>query len=339
MRRRPMYDLVTFGEMLLRLAPPNFQRIEQANHFTIGVTGAEMNACVAATRFGLKTAHVTRLPRNPLGRMIENRIREHGIDTSHIVWSKNDRVGLFFLEAGALPRTHTVLYDRKNSAMSKIHPGEVDWEAVFEKSKLFHVSGTAPALSKSSAEATKEALVQAKKNDVKVSFDLNYRAKLWSEEKAQKTISPLMDCCNILITTEEDTYRVFKIKEDDYKRVAEKLQERFDFDVVVITLRENITVWRNNWTAMAYANGRFYDDVTYELEVVDRVGGGDAFTGGFLYAYLAFDRDIKKCLQYGNASSALKHSIPGDLNWSTLQEVENLIGRGPGAGIKLRITR
>lgn len=333
------YDLVTAGEMLLRLVAPNFQRIEQATHFDVGATGAEMNAGVVASRLGLKIAHVTRLPRNSLGKMIVNKIREHGIDTSHIVWSEDGRVGLFFLEFGAMPRTNAVLYDRAHSAMSKIQPGEVDWDAIFKRTKLFHVSGTAPALSESAAEVSKEALIAAKKSGVEVSFDLNYRAKLWSEEEAQKTISPLMDYCNILITTEEDTYRVFKIKENDYKRVAEKLHERFDFDVVVITLRENITVWRNNWTAIAYAGGKFYDDVTYELEVVDRVGGGDAFTGGFLYAYLTFNKDIKKCLQYGNASSALKHSITGDLNWSTLEEVESLIRRGPGGGMSLRVSR
>lgn len=334
-----MYDLVTFGEMLLRLFAPNFQRMEQATYFNVGVTGAEMNACVVASRFGLKTAHVTRLPKNPLGTMIVNKIREHDIDTSHVVWSENGRVGLFFLEFGAMPRTNAVLYDRKNSAMSKIQPEEVDWDPIFKGTKLFHVSGTAPALSKSVAEATKEALIAAKKNGVEVSFDLNYRAKLWSEEEAQRTISPLMQYCNILITTEEDTYRVFKIEEDGYRPVAKKLYEKFNFDVVVITLRENITVWRNNWTAIAYAGGKFYDDVTYELEIVDRVGGGDAFTGGFLYAYLTFNKDIKKCVQYGNASAALKHSIPGDLNWSTIEEVENLIRRGPGGGLSLRVSR
>lgn len=333
------YELVTFGEMLLRIAAPNFQRIEQATNFDVYVTGAEMNACVVASRFGLKTAHVARLPRNPLGKMIVNKIREHGIDTSHVVWSEKDRVGLFFLEFGALPRTNTVVYDRANSAMSKIQPGEVDWNDIFRGTKLFHISGTALALSESAAEVSKEALIAAKENGVETSFDLNYRAKLWFEEEAQKTISPLMDYCNILITTEEDTYRVFKIKENDYNRVAEKLHERFNLDVVVITLRENITVWRNNWTAIAYAGGKFYDDVTYELEVVDRVGGGDSFTGGFLYAYLIFNKDIKKCLQYGNASCALKHSIPGDLNWSTLEEVRGLIKRGPGGGMSLRVSR
>lgn len=334
-----MYDLVTFGEMLLRLAAPSFQRIEQATTFNIGVTGAEMNACVVASRFGLKTAHVTRLPMNPLGRMVINKIRQHGIDTSHIVCSGDGRVGLFFLEFGAMPRVNAVLYDRANSAMGKIQPGEVDWNLIFKETKLFYVSGTAPALSKSAAKVTKEALAAAAKNGVKVSFDVNYRAKLWSEEEAQKTISSFMKYCNILITTEEDTYRVFKIKGDNYKAIAKKLHERFNFDVVVVTLRENISVWRNNWTAIAYADGKFYDDVTYELEIVDRVGGGDAFTGGFLYAYLTFDKDIKKCLQYGNASAALKHSIPGDLNWSTIEEVKNLIKRGPSTGMNLRVSR
>ncbi len=333
------YDLVTFGEMLIRMAAPNYQRIEQVDSFDAHVTGAEMNACVTATRLGLRTAHVTRLPQNPLGRMVVNKIREHGIDTRHTVWSEDGRVGLFFLEFGAMPRTNAVLYDRKNSAMSKILPGEVDWDTVLAGAKLLHVSGTAPALSESTAEATKEAVVKARENEVKVVFDLNYRAKLWSEEQAENTMSALMEYCDVLITTEEDTYRVFKIKEDNYERAAEKLHERFNFDVVVITLRENITVWRNNWTAIAYSDGRFYDDVLYELEVVDRVGGGDAFTGGFLYAYLTYGRDIKKSLQYGNAACALKHSIPGDLNWTTLEEVENLIARGPGGGMGLRVSR
>lgn len=333
------YDLVTFGEMLLRLAAPDFQRMEQATSFNVYATGAEMNACVIATRLGLKTAHVTRLPSNPLGRMIINRTREHGVDTSHTVWSEDGRVGLFFLEFGAMPRTNAILYDRKNSAMSRIQPGEVDWDPIFKKTKFFHVSGTAPALSQSAAKAAKEALALARKNGAKTSIDLNYRAKLWSEEEARKTMSSLMEYCNILITTEEDTYKVFGIKENDYRQVAERLHKKFNFEVVVITLRENITVWKNNWTAIAYAAGKFYDDVIYELEIVDRVGGGDAFTGGFLYAYLTFKGDVKKSLQYGNASCALKHSIPGDLNWSTLEEVEGLIKRGAGGGMRLRIRR
>jgi len=334
-----MYDLVTFGEMLLRLGAPSFQKIEQANWFNIGITGGEMNTCTVASRFGLKTAHITKLPRNPLGRMVINKIREQGIDTSHIVWSEGGRVGLFYLEFGAMPRVNSVIYDRANSTMSEIKPGEVNWNSIFKGAKVFHVCGTLPALSDTAAKATKEALIAAKNKNVEVSFDLNYRAKLWSEEKAQEVLAPLMKYCDILITTEEDSYRVFKIKEDNHKLTAKKLHEEFGFKVVVITLRGNITVLRNNWSAIAYSDNQFYDDLTYEIELIDRVGGGDAFTGGFLYAYIKFDKDIKKCLKYGNASSALKQTIPGDLNWSTIEEVEELIKRGSGDGIKLRISR
>jgi len=334
-----MFDLVTFGEMLLRLSAPNFQKIEQANWFNIGITGAEMNACTVTSRFGLKTAHITKLPRNPLGRMVINKIREQGIDTSHIVWSEGGRVGLFYLEFGSMPRVNSVIYDRANSTMSKIKPGEVNWNLVFKGTKVFHVCGTLPALSDSAAEATKEALIAAKNNNVEVSFDLNYRAKLWSEEKAEDVLTPLMKYCDILITTEEDIYRVFKIKDKDYKLISKKLQEKFSFKVVVITLRENLTVLKNKWSAIAYSNKRFYNDITYEIELIDRVGGGDAFTGGFLYAYIKFNKDIKKSLQYGNASSALKQTIPGDLNWSTLEEVEELVNIGLPGGMNLRIKR
>lgn len=333
------YDLVTFGDMLIRMGAPFFQKIEQTNNFNALVTGAEMNSCVVASRYGLNTSHITKLPRNSLGRMVQNKIREQGIDTSHIVWSDKGRVGLFFVEYGAMPRTSYVLYDRNGTSMSKIQPGEIDWNSILKEAKVFHTCGTAPALSESSAEVVKEALLSAKKNNAEVSFDLNYRAKLWSEEKAQKVLSPLMNYCDILITTEEDTYKVFKIKEDNYEFVAKRLQEKFNFKVVVITLREDITVWRNNWTAIAFSNGKFYKDITYELELVDRVGGGDAFTGGFLYAYIYFNKDIKKSLQYGNASSALKQTIPGDLNWSTLEETEELIERGENKGMSLRIKR
>jgi len=333
------YDLVTFGDMLIRMGAPGYQKIEQTNNFNALVTGAEMNSCVVASRYGLNTAHITKIPRNSLGRMIQNKIREQGIDTSYIVWSDEGRVGLFFLEYGAMPRTSYVLYDRNGTSMSTIQPGEVDWNSVFQNTKNFHTCGTAPALSESSAETVKEALLTAKKNKVEVSFDLNYRAKLWTEEKAQSVLTPLMQYCDILITTEEDTYKVFKIKEDDYKTVAKKLQEKFNFKVVVITLRENITIWRNNWTAIAFSEGKFYKDITYELELVDRVGGGDAFTGGFLYGYIRFNKDIQKSLQYGNASSALKQTIPGDINWCTLEETKDLIENGKNKGMSLRIKR
>ncbi len=334
-----MYDLVTFGEMLLRLGAPNFERIEQADHFNVVVTGAEMNSCVVASRFGLKTAHVTRLPRNPLGRMIENKTREHGIDTSHFVWTDEGRVGLFFLETGAMPRTSAVLYDRANSEMSKIQPGDVDWDTLFRQTRFFHLCGTAPALSASAAETVRTAMSQARNHGAEVSLDLNYRAKLWSLEDARRTFVSLMPFCNILILGDGDLNRMFQIQTTDYRKGAQLLREKFNLDVVVVTLREDITVWRNNWSAIACSRDAIYDDVTYQMDIVDRVGGGDAFTGAFLYAYLAYNKDVKKAIQYGNAACALKHTIPGDLNWVTREEVEELIRRGPGGGTNLRINR
>jgi 2-dehydro-3-deoxygluconokinase len=334
-----MFDLVTFGEMLLRLAAPDTQRLEQASSLNVGVTGAEMNSCVVACRLGLKAAHVAKIPANPLGRMVINKIREQGIGVDYMIISSEDRLGLFFLEFGAMPRTHSVVYDRKYSSMSKIKPGEVDWREIFQHAKCLHTSGTLPALSKSSAAAWNESIKLARENNVLVSLDLNYRALLWDEDEARQTLSPSMEYCDILITTEEDIYKVFKISGKDYKEVAKKLQKKFNFKIVIITLREDTTIWNNNWTAIAYSEGEFYDDVKYFLEVIDRVGGGDAFSGGFLYAYIRYDGDIKKALQYGNASAALKHSIPGDLNWITLKEVEDLIKRGPGGGMGLRIKR
>ena len=329
-----MFDLVTFGETMLRLSPSHFQRLEQAASLEANIGGAELNVATTAARLGLSTSYVTRLPNNPLGRMVQNKAREHGIDTSHFVWSDEDRLGIYFLELGALPRPSAVVYDRANSAISKIEPGMIDWGDLFSKVKAFHTTGITPALSATAAETTKEALSQARRGGLLVSFDLNYRARLWSEEQAKNILTPLMEYVDILITTEEDTARVFKLEGKDYREVAQKLARNFGFKVVAITLRENITVWRNNWTAIAYHNGRFYEDRTYEVEIVDRLGAGDSFSGGFLYGYLTTNGDVERALKYGVAVSALKHSNPGDINWCTLDEVEKLIGGG-----NLRISR
>ena len=334
-----MADLVTFGEMLLRLQAPDFQKIEQTNSFKCYATGGEMNAGVTARRMGINVANVTKLPDNPLGRMIENKTREQGVDVTHTVWTAEGRVGIFYLEMGALPRTSNVVYDRSHSAMCSLKPGEVDWKSVLREAKVLHVSGTAPALSDSCAATVKEAFVAAKECGCEVSVDLNYRAKLWSEEKAGKIMSELMEYIDILITTEEDCERVFKISGNDYDEVATKIQDTFGTKVVVITLRENVTVLRNTWTARAYRDGEVFDDIVYDIELVDRVGGGDAFTGGFLFGYINFVKDLKKAVQYGNAASSLKQTIPGDVNWATREEVDALISRGSASGMKLRIQR
>ena len=319
-------EIVTFGETMIRLSAPDCQRLEQAGTFDVNIGGSESNVAITIQRLGLQTEFVTRLTNNPLGRMIENRVRQHGVDTENIIWTDEDRIGKYFLEFGASPRPSSVIYDRADSAISNVEKGMVDWDRVFEGTELFHTSGITPAISETANEATDEAMKKAQDNGLKVSIDLNYRSKLWSQEEAQETMTRLMDMTDILITTEEDTERVFDITGEDYEEVAEKLTNRFGFEAVAITLRDNISMWRNDWTAIAYKDGEIYDDMTYELELVDRVGGGDAFTGGFLYGYLT--GDVAKAVKYGNASSAIKQSNPSDTNWVTPEEAKTLAEGG-----------
>jgi len=327
-----MADVITFGETMIRLSPPNYRRLEQTNLLDVNIGGAEWNVATALSRLGISTAWVSRLTDNPLGWMIRNKTREQGVDTSHIVWTKGDRVGIYFVEFGAAPRASSVLYDRGNSAISQIKPGEVNWEEVLRGAKWFHTSGITPALSPDTARVTADALKTAKKAGCKASYDLNYRARLWTPEEARKCQEPLMEYVDVLFSTEEDTKKVLGISAENYREVAKKLAEKFNFEVVCITIREDISVLRNRWTAIAYSAGKIYEDRTYDVEIVDRVGAGDSFSAGFIYGYLT--SDVEKGLKLGNAYSALKHSIPGDTNWATLQEVENQI-----KSASLRISR
>ncbi len=328
-----MSDLVTFGEAMIRLSPPDFMRLEQTPTLDVKIGGGEYNVAVGGARLGVTSSFVSRLPKNPLGRMIENKAREHGVDTSNIVWADGERAGIYFVEFGAKPRASNVLYDRRDSAISNIEPGMIDWDAVFVDAKVLHVSGITPALSSGAAAATREAMEKAKENDVTVSVDLNYRAKLWTEAEAQKCMTDLMEYTDILITTEEDTMRVFKIDGENYEEVARKLHDRFGFQVVAITLRENLSVWKNNWSAIVLYEGQVYGAPNYEVEIVDRVGGGDSFSAGFLCGYLTGNIDY--AVKLGVAFSALKHSVPGDLNWCTKAEADALV-KGGG---NLRIVR
>ena len=344
-----MPEVITFGEAMIRLSPPHFQRLEQTSSLDVQVGGGELNVAVGVARLGLTTAWVSRLPQNALGRLAANRVRQAGVDTSHLVWTADaeSRMGLYFMEFGAAPRSSTVLYDRRNSAISAIRPGEVNWQKVMQGARWFHVSGITPALSDTASDVTRESLVAAKEAGLTVSYDLNYRGKLWTPDKAQAVQEPLMEYVDVLITTEEDTSVVFKIKVEDrssetnftevsaesFKEVAQRLQEKFHFKAVAITLRENPLVWRNTWTAIAYAEGKFFEDVKYELEIVDRLGGGDSFSAGFIYGRLKKD-SYEAAVRYGNAFSALKHSMPGDFNWGTLAEVEGLL-----KGSSLRVAR
>ncbi len=320
---------------MLRLSAPSNQRLEQASHLDVHIGGSELNAAVAASHMGLRTSFVTRLTDNPLGRQVRNCARLHGVDTSHIVWTGDDRVGTYYLEFGASPRANSVVYDRANSAISRIQPGMIDWDAALDEAKLFYTSGITAALSESAAQATMEAVSKAHEAGALVCVDLNYRARLWSQEQARRVMTDIARQTDILFTTEEDTLRVFGIEEDSYEAVAKRLADTFSLRVVAITLRENVSVWRNRWTAIAYDAEAdvFHTAPTFDIEVVDRVGSGDSFVGGFLSSYL--DTDIATAVRTGVALSSIKQTLPGDVVYATREEVDRLAS-GDG---NLRIAR
>jgi 2-dehydro-3-deoxygluconokinase len=326
------HEVVTFGEAMIRLSPPNFRRLEQATSLDVQVGGAELNTAVALARMGHATCWVSRLPANALGRLVANKAREAGVSTEHILWTDRERLGLYFLEFGAAPRASSVLYDRKDTAIAAIAPGVAPWECIFAGARWFHVTGITPALSPTAADATREALQAAHKAGLQTSIDLNYRVKLWTPAEAGRCMSELLQHCDVLVTTEEDIEKVLGIKGKDYEEVAAQVARRFPLKVVAITLRENPLVWRNRWTAIAYQDGSILRTRTYEVEIVDRLGAGDCFAAGLIHGLLA--GDPQRGLDYGVAASAIKHSIPGDFAWITPEEIESLL-KGHG----LRISR
>ena len=340
-------DLVTFGEAMLRFVPQNDLRTEQAQGFNVTPGGGELNVAVGVSRMGFKSAWVSRLPDNPLGRLMLGKVREQGVDSSHVAMTKDGRCGLYFLEQGASPRAAAVLYDRADSAISRIKSGDVDWARVFSGVKYFHVSGITPALSSNAAEVTAQALSAAKKAGCTVSYDLNYRSKLWTPAQAQACQEPLMKDVDILITTEEDTKVVFGIEtpkgSDEkfanvdaagYRSIARKLADKFGFKGVAITLRENKSVWQNGWWGLYFdaATGSFFEAPRYELEIVDRVGAGDSFAAGLLSGLLIKPGDYDHAIRFAVALSALKHTIPGDFAILTRPEVETLM---KGGGLRI----
>lgn len=336
-------DLVTFGEAMVRLTPPSSQRLEQARTFDAYVGGGELNVAVAAARMGVSSRWVSRLPDNALGRKIAGAAREQGVDL-HCEWTPDDRAGLYFAELGAAPRASSVLYDRSGSATSKILPGSIDWPSVFSGARWFHVSGITPALSESAAKVTAEALVAAKKAGLTVSYDLNYRSKLWSPKKAREVQEPLMQYVDVLMTTEEDTRVVFdigaevkdgfqKVDAEPYERIARELASRFKLGAVAVTLRENPRVLLNSWSAIVAVDDRILRARRYEVEVIDRIGAGDAFSAGLIVNRLE-NASWEDSLEFATALSALKHSIPGDFCLVTRGEVEQLL-----RGASLRVSR
>jgi 2-dehydro-3-deoxygluconokinase len=326
------FEVITFGEAMIRLSPPNFCRLEQARSLEVFVGGAELNTAVGLARLGHTAAWVSRLTRHPLGRLIANHAREAGVSTEHVLWTDEDRVGVYYLEFGAAPRASSVHYDRKGAAIANVRPGMIDWGKVFVGGKWFHLTGITPALSTSAAETTREALQAARAAGLRISIDLNYRVKLWGQAEAGRWMSEFMQWCDVLITTEEDTERVFGITGKDYEDVSAQLARRFPLQVVAVTLRENPLVWKNTWTAIACREGKTYRTRSYEVEIVDRLGAGDSFAAGLIHGLLR--DDLQLGLDWGTAASALKHSIPGDFAWVTPEEVEALL-RGGG----MRISR
>lgn len=324
------YDIISFGEAMIRLSPPGQARLEQTNLLETTVGGAELSVAAGAARLGLKSAWVSRLPENPLGRMIANKGREFDVDVDHVIWAEGERAGLYFVEYSATPRPLSVYYDRIDSALARIQPEMIDWAELLDQTRLFHVGGITPALSPSAAETQWQAIKAAKQAGCLVSYDLNYRAALWTLDKARQAQLPAMEYVDILITSLPGEPNVSELISglpgDDPAEIASKLAEQFGFKAVLVTMRSMPSIWQTNWTSLAFADGEIYQGVTYEVEVVDRLGGGDACVAGFLTGYL--EGDIAHAVALGNAFSALTQTSPTDWPWPTRQEVENLISQG-----------
>ena len=325
-----MTDVVTFGETMIRLSPPDHLRLEQTAVLNLSAGGAELNVAAGVARLGHTSAYVSRLPSNPLGRLIANQAREFGVDVSRVVWAEEERVGLYFVEYGAEPRPTRVYYDRKDSAFAHIQPGMVDWDEVLRGVRIFHVGGITPALSVSAFEAQKEAMLAAQKAGCLVSYDINYRAALWRVEEARKAQLPLMEYVDILITSLPDqpdvTELLSGLRGNDPAEVARVVAEKFDFKTVLITLKKSLSAQRASLTSLAFAENQVYADRRYEVETVDPLGSGDACVAGFLTGYL--EGNLQLGVRLGNAFSALQQTAPTDLPWPTRAEVETLILEG-----------
>ena len=339
-------DLVTFGEAMVRLTSPDFMRLEQASSLNMNVGGAELNVAINGAQLGLRAAWVSRLVDNWSGRLIRNAGRESGVDMSHIVWAKFDGIGIerngfYYVELGAGPRASNVTYDRGHTAISKMKPGEVDWRSIFEDCRWFHLSGITPALSESAALASCEALHTARAMGVTTSYDLNYRAKLWSPERAQAVNHEIMEYICVLIGNEEDFEKALgimaqgtadgysKLNPESYKAVAKHVADRYNnVEMIATTLREAKSGWLNDWRTLLFDRDAFYLSRIYEnLELVDRVGGGDSFSAGLIYSLLD-GKPPQETVDFAGAYSALAHTFPGDFNWATVEEAEKAIKEG-----------
>jgi len=331
-----MSKVVTFGELMLRLSPPGFERFLQSPVFSATFGGGEANVAVSLAHFGLDSYYVTRLPNHQIGEAAVRALRAEGVRTDYIVRG-GDRIGVYFVETGASQRPSTVIYDRARSAISELEPGAIDWATVFHGAAWFHVTGITPALGERAAACTREAIDAARAAGVKISVDLNFRKKLWSEQQAQAVMRPLMRHVDVVIANEEDLQSVLGLEVPDtdviaahlnleaYHYVARRVSEEFGPSLVAITLRESRSASDNGWRAALwdYAAGRFLHSQRYDVRLIDRVCGGDSFAAGMIYALIT-GRDPEAALRFAVAASALKQSIPGDFNRVTAAEVDQL---------------
>lgn len=323
-------DVITFGEAMVRLAPANYRRLEQATSLDIEIGGAELNTAVGLARLGRSSAWTSRLTDNSLGRLIAGRAREAGVSTRNVLFTDADRVGVYFLEHGAAPRASSILYDRADSAMARVEPGMFDWPAVFDGAGWFYTTGITAALSPTAAATALEALRAAKAAGLITCLDPNYRSKLWTVDDARAWLAEAIGSVDVLVTNPEDAERFFGIPGADPAAAAASLAQQYELLTVALTVRETPSVWRNVVSAVGHAGGRTVAAPAYEVEVVDRLGSGDAFVAGLLHGLL--DGDLEKGLRYGTAMSALKHTIPGDFPWVTRAEVDGLI---QGGGLRI----
>ena len=328
--------VVTFGEIMLRLSPPGFERFLQSPVLSATFGGGEANVAVSLAQFGLQSSFVTALPRHAIGDAAVRTLRAEGVDTSHIVRG-GDRVGIYFAESGASQRASNVIYDRANSAISRMAIDAVDWTTVMKGATWFHVTGITPALGDCAASATAVALAAAKRAGARVSVDLNFRKKLWSEAQAQATMRPLMKDVDVVIANEEDLQSVLGIPVagadvtagaldvSGYREAAERVTRECGPPIVAVTLRESVSASDNGWSALLWdaKSGAMHQSQRYMIRLVDRIGGGDSFSAGLIYA-MSTGRPLDAALRFAVAASALKQTIPGDFNRTSVAEVDAL---------------
>jgi len=335
--------VVTFGEIMLRLTPPEYKRIVQTDSFNIIYGGGEANVSVSLANYGLDACFVTRLPENPLGQAALNELRRYGVSTDYIARG-GDRLGIYYCENGASQRSSNVIYDRAHSAIAEASSADFDWDEIFEDVEWFHTTGITPALSENMSEIAVEAVKKAQEHGVKVSCDLNYRAKLWSRERAGEVMSELMKYVDVCIANEEDAEMVFGIKSgsditagdiniEGFKDVAKQLINRFDLELVGSHLRISRSASDNGWLVVLYDGENFVRSTRYDIHIVDRVGGGDSFAGGLIYSLLS-GKSLEDAAEFGAAASCLKQSIPGDFNHVSVGEVESLAGGNTSGRVK-----